>query len=386
MDNITEQKPKRDVILDIVRGIGITLMVIGHIGYPLNTFIYLFHMALFFIISGYFFRDKCWQTPLDVKNFIMRKIKTLYLPFVIFNVIFVLLHNFFININFYTANFMFEFRGYTFMPTNYYTFGQTIKSIIYTLLLSHRERLLGATWFLIVLFFVSVASCLGHYLVNKYVPKEKVKYVILSLYTFAFILGYIFSQINFNFYLIGTMFTASGLFYLGILIKKYGVYFFNKSLWKIILTCIACIGLIVSSLLHIKIEISANSYPNPLYLLIISYFGFVFVYGVSLLISKIKVCTDIFVYLGQITLYILLFNGISFKIFSYIQIKMFNYPDTLLFMPPIMAENIHQTWPFYVISGIVGSIAVMYICKLFLLIINIIRIKLIKLKEHNGGG
>ena len=369
-DNIIKQKPKRDITLDIVRGIGITLMVIGHIGYPLNTFIYLFHMALFFIISGYLFRDKCWQTIPDVKNFIMRKIKTLYLPFIIFNILFILLHNFFININFYTADCVFEFRGVTFLPTVYYTFGKIIKSIIYTLLFFHRERLIGATWFLVVLFYVSVISCIGHYLVNKYVPKEKFNFVVTFLYAVAFIIGYILSLVNFNFYLIGDMFTAAGLFYIGILTRKYGVYFCDKYLWKVVLTCIAFITLIISSLLHIKIEISANSYPNPIFLFIISYLGFVFVYSISKLISNLKPLEKTFVFLGQSTLYLLLFNGLCFRIFSYIQITMFNYPDKLLFLPPIMAENIHQTWPFYLLCSIIGSIILMYICKLIILIFN----------------
>ena len=45
----------RDAVLDAMRGIGIVLMVLGHSGFAGSDFIYLFHMALFFMLSGYFF-------------------------------------------------------------------------------------------------------------------------------------------------------------------------------------------------------------------------------------------------------------------------------------------------------------------------------------------
>ena len=42
---------QRDPVLDSMRGIGIVLMVLGHAGFPGSSFIYLFHMALFFMLS-----------------------------------------------------------------------------------------------------------------------------------------------------------------------------------------------------------------------------------------------------------------------------------------------------------------------------------------------
>ena len=45
---------QRDGVLDAMRGIGIVLMVVGHSGFAGTAYIYLFHMALFFMLSGYF--------------------------------------------------------------------------------------------------------------------------------------------------------------------------------------------------------------------------------------------------------------------------------------------------------------------------------------------
>ena len=50
-----ETKSGRIDEIDVMRGIGILLVVIGHVfpaGKRVHTFIYSFHMPLFFIISG----------------------------------------------------------------------------------------------------------------------------------------------------------------------------------------------------------------------------------------------------------------------------------------------------------------------------------------------
>ena len=49
------QKKRIDEI-DVIKAIGIILMVVGHAEAPMKQFLYLFHMAIFFIASGFFFK------------------------------------------------------------------------------------------------------------------------------------------------------------------------------------------------------------------------------------------------------------------------------------------------------------------------------------------
>lgn len=52
---------KRDEIVDYVKAIGILLMILGHcpkVPYLARNFIFSFHMPLFFIMSGFFYKDK----------------------------------------------------------------------------------------------------------------------------------------------------------------------------------------------------------------------------------------------------------------------------------------------------------------------------------------
>ena len=53
----------RDRSIDIAKGIGIILVVYGHLVNPIHREIFLFHMPLFFLLSGYFFStEKGWTT------------------------------------------------------------------------------------------------------------------------------------------------------------------------------------------------------------------------------------------------------------------------------------------------------------------------------------
>lgn len=72
---------KRIDYLDIAKGIGIILVLVGHISKndEINRFLYLFHMPLFFIISGMLYKEK--------NNFCKKKIRNLIIPYFCFAII-----------------------------------------------------------------------------------------------------------------------------------------------------------------------------------------------------------------------------------------------------------------------------------------------------------
>ena len=64
-------KLRRVEWVDTCRGIGILLVVLGHCNPPWSKYIYSFHMPLFFILSGYLFRQK--KNVLGYSKKIMRR-------------------------------------------------------------------------------------------------------------------------------------------------------------------------------------------------------------------------------------------------------------------------------------------------------------------------
>ena len=74
---------QRNQWIDIAKGIGILLVVIGHSSIPIfmSNFIWAFHMPLFFICSG-------WVTSwgkYSVGEFVANKVRTLLIPFIIYS-------------------------------------------------------------------------------------------------------------------------------------------------------------------------------------------------------------------------------------------------------------------------------------------------------------
>lgn len=76
----TKEKKKRIGYIDIAKGIGIILMIIGHMPIKneyIKNFIFCFHMPLFFLISGYLFKYK------ENKECLKNIAKKLIIPYIV---------------------------------------------------------------------------------------------------------------------------------------------------------------------------------------------------------------------------------------------------------------------------------------------------------------
>ena len=69
----------RDNTFDVMKGIGILAMVIGHCPIPLffEKFIFVWHVPMFFMISGYFFKKE------SEKVYLKKNVRHLILPYIV---------------------------------------------------------------------------------------------------------------------------------------------------------------------------------------------------------------------------------------------------------------------------------------------------------------
>ncbi len=95
---------KRDENIDVLKGLAIICVVLGHCGFPGGAYIYLFHMAVFFMASGYCFDAKKIQSSDNLWEYALKKLRSLWLPYVIFNTLGWIFYNTFIQIGFLTEN------------------------------------------------------------------------------------------------------------------------------------------------------------------------------------------------------------------------------------------------------------------------------------------
>lgn len=81
--NHYKMKGNRRTDIDVLRGIAIFLVIFGHITHisVLRTYIWGFHIPLFFFVSGYLFNSSKYASSID---FIKAKIKSLVIPYVFF--------------------------------------------------------------------------------------------------------------------------------------------------------------------------------------------------------------------------------------------------------------------------------------------------------------
>lgn len=74
----------RDVSIDICKGVAILAMIAGHCGFPYMPFIDSFHMPLFFIFAGYFYRQR------SVRESLTKDFCRLIVPYIVFASIYVI--------------------------------------------------------------------------------------------------------------------------------------------------------------------------------------------------------------------------------------------------------------------------------------------------------
>lgn len=167
----------RNINIDIIKGIGIILMVGGHCGMPFTHFIYLFHMAIFFMASGYCFNESNSETMQDVLSFVKRKFKGLWFPYVLWTAVFSLLHNVFIKTGIYSLD-----------PWSISEIG---KNIIKSFFLHGHTQLGSALWFISALMQIAVLYCCIDYVIKKVTVSKKANLLLQGAVSIVFlVIGY----------------------------------------------------------------------------------------------------------------------------------------------------------------------------------------------------
>lgn len=345
-----EKITKRDSTFDIIKGIAIILMVLTHSLYYFVQYISLFHMGIFFICSGYFFKDKCYESKENLKNFIKNKVLHIYVPFVLFNLLLTSAHNFLFKINIYTMNPEFLKIGFgaRFGLIEPYGTFKLVKSLIYNLLFLETEQLTAQTWFLRTLFWILIVNVIGHFIIKKFIKDDKIFNIVrLCIYIVLLLLGFLCQKAGFNFYSIGTILSCSTLYFCGILYKKYrdkiaiNKYTLIFSTVILFLLCREFAG----SILHI-----ANKYNSVFSFIGVNIAGFYWVHNISFYINKINILNKILEYTGQHTLSIFLFHSLCFKLVTLGEVIAFNLPGYYLAAVPTCITD-HGLWVLYLITG-----------------------------------
>lgn len=344
---------KRDnTNLSICKGIAIILMCAGHTEGPslLMTFIYLFHMPLFFIAAGYFFDKKYLSDPW---TFCKKRFKGLYVPFVKWSVLFLVLHNLFFKVGLLNEQYG-NWNGGVTHPYNWFQFCQRLVHIIFSMG-GYDEFLAGAFWFFRALFLSSIVFLVLYLLLynrHKWLNHDTVPVVIAVL------------AIGFSWFKVANHLTIVTVVQGGIR-ECWGVLFFSLGVlyrrhesripehW--LLTLLYFVLLLCGSMLGFQGMALSVQHRTVATLPVTGAIGFLMIHAISSWLNRHDgIVRRFLVFCGNNTLYIFVFHIISFKLVSAIKILWYGLDWGQIGCHMVIHEN-STTDLFWILYTIVGT-------------------------------
>ena len=205
---------KRLLWVDYAKAVAIVLMVLGHAGLPntgkVSMIIYMFHMPLFFMLSGYFDNSN----KLNAKDFFVKSAKTILVPYFAFYVM---------SIPFCAAS--------AYLHPELYRYTRDAVDFIYQPLLGmfigddritpHSYMALGALWFLVALFFIKSLfygiQKLSNRINGRFIP------VYFGLIMVASALIFLCTKHKLNFWSLDSIFMSLPFYIIGYFVKRYSL-------------------------------------------------------------------------------------------------------------------------------------------------------------------
>lgn len=332
--------------VSISKAIAIIMMVMVHAGINnvVAAFVCMFHMPVFFFVSGYCFKEKYLC---DVKTFIKRRF-SLYWNFVGFVSVFVLLHNIFIHIGFYTVE---SIHNSLVVP--YYSTRDFVKQIVLVYCgMNNQEPLIGGFWFLrSLLLGAIIAVCSIKLIKNKVVA-----------FLFIFLVSVFCTLLpNEKLAFWSSHFFIAAFFYTaGFVYKSY----LSKVDFSLLSAVILFAVVFIISRLH---PCSTMSFDTK-NIAILAFCGSA---GAIATLRLSSVLDDLFnnkikktlVFIGNHTLSILTFHFISFKVVSICLIIFYDLPYIELSRYYISSCG-NYWWLVYSIFGVVSPLCISWLFNL----------------------
>lgn len=349
------QNQTRNNYISIAKAIGIILMVAGHSGCPalINNFLYLFHMPLFFVCSGYFYKDISDITKLT--NYYKRKIQGLYVPYLKWSFFFLLFHNLFVVLNT--------------IHSDIYNLNDYIKQLFNIFIMKDFEILIRPFWFIKELLLSSILIATLSYL--RYIYLRKATNIVLAGIFFFLTVLCKYHKIKCPALGDVSILTLSITYiYIGMLYRKYENKIKLGSATCIISFAITIIG---SMLFSGEIDMRYTTISNVLPYFLLSITGILFIFGISKKIHLHINKHHYIYYVGNHTMPILALNLLALKIGNLIKIQIYDMPLESLASHTIIYDHNQLFWILYLIIGVSIPLLIEHVYAFFFKKVKIIQ-------------
>ena len=319
---------KRLSYIDLAKFIGILFVVISHSGVggglSFDKWIHIFHMPLFFFISGFTFDFE--KHSKDFKNFIFRRVKSLVIPYFCFSLII------------YGLRLLLCALGIQ----QVFSFKTFIKTLLYDCCLDSLQGTIQ--WFIPSLLFTEVFALFSYVILSKQSEKYSVRMVVIG--TVFGVFGFAYPHLSTHRLPMGLDVALVGVFFfiVGNITKHYNLMNYITRLSKSISLLFALLLLFFGTItgmhngeISMRELIYGNEFLFIVSSLMIVLFTIVMCYYIDTSICNCCAYNGI-IYLGQNTLVILLLNRVII-LFVNVVLKKLNYSTTsylVLFARPII--------------------------------------------------
>ncbi len=306
--------------IDVSKGIGILLVIIGHcvyFGKFVHNWIFSFHMPLFFILSGIFFQENTLQ------NFFCKKARQLIFPYVIFCIIGIIIT--------------------LIIPQwRYITFADILKDLY----LGYPDSInVSSVWFLICLFITMLMLNIILYIQKRNIT---IGYIILLFVVFyGFTLGrfpivlsiFPFNRmpLNSDSACVALLFLWTGYHFKSQIMNIIELFNSKNLLQKVVFIIIILFATIILILKNGTVNLHGITFNNEIFYITASIMGFIFVIFLSQLLISYKIIANCLKWLGVNSLKIMGTQAIIIRLFLLIINKLTNQHYSLYFLPPIYA-------------------------------------------------
>jgi fucose 4-O-acetylase-like acetyltransferase len=299
--------------LDIAKGIGVLLVLFGHLlqyGGKVSTFIFSFHMPLFYIISGMCFNP---EKDSSFESFVIRRFKSLVIPYFLYCIVGLV---------------------FTCAIPGMMTDGMSIDAIANDVFYLAAPNIfhVGQIWFLIDLFFVEIFGFTLNKLVFSKSNKKIVSVITILLLIYC---GANTTWVSVRYFVLGrfpwmldTAITATVFYVVGFLIRRWGVAKTLKRCNKALLSIFAIV--LYGLLAHISINYLgwvniANLMFNNLFL----YYTCAFIGALATICISEAICgltvTKPLKILGRNSLFLFSIHSIFLELLAILATRVYGY-------------------------------------------------------------
>lgn len=327
---------------DVIKAICIIGIVFAHACHPLSLLGY-FYIYGFYFVAGITFKMK------PFKEFFIRKIKRIYIPFVLANLAAI------------------SFCKLLSILTKYKFYKPTIKYILHIFLFDLRESIMAPAWFILPFFIVLFMM----YFLLKFVKKDK---LIFNICFFCFLFVLFFSD-KLNYIIWNNCAIVINVF-IGLFVTVCGYYFNkNKRIHDFVVerysTELFFVSLVIlceiNSYCNYHYDLRPGYFSNSYFMILTLFAGLFFLLYFSKLITKSKILEKVFSFIGKNSMFIMYFHIISFSLVTVLYKLL--YGDYSVNWSNSITSGI---WAVF--SAIVGILLPLFLSYLFKIIKNKINI------------